>query len=122
MGLLDNVKFNYTFWLNNRSMVAFPAKLVAAASLMSFWIPETQINPGVWISVFATLVIAFNMFNVRRYGEIEFWMTTIKVETLVLIFLMGILLPMDASSATRLTGTDSQYRLIPCSDPVTDNC
>lgn len=103
-------------------MVAFPAKLVAGASLMSFWIPQTQINPAVWISIFMAIPIAFNMFNVRRYGEIEFWLTTFKVTAFVVIFILGMLLAMDASTATRLSGTDSNYNLIPCNDPAIDNC
>ena len=103
-------------------MVAFPAKLVAGASLMAFWIPNTQISPGVWITIFMLLPVAFNMFNVRRYGEIEFWLTTVKITAFVSIIVIGLLLPMGVSTATPLLGTDDDYNLIPCTNPATDNC
>jgi hypothetical protein len=108
--------------LTRRYLVGFPAKLVAATSTMTFWIPEDQINPAVWISLYAAIPIVFNMFNVRRYGEIEFWLATIKVTAFVGIIISGLLLPLGASSATRLLGTDQNHVLVPCDDPVTDNC
>jgi amino acid permease len=66
--------------------------------------------------------LLFNMFNVRKYGEIEFWMTTIKVNAFYLIILFGILLPMDIAPGERLLGTDADHNLIPCNNPATDNC
>jgi len=102
--------------------MAFPAKLVAVSSLMTFWIPEERIPPIVWIPVFAILPIIFNLFNVRRYGEIEFWLTTVKVVTIMGLIVLGLLLAMGASDDTRLSGTDAQYNLIPCNDTSLDDC
>jgi len=86
---------------------------------MSFWIPKTQVNPAVWITSFGAILIAFNLFNVRRYGEIEFWMATVKVTAIFGIILLGLLLPMNASTATRLLGTDTtNHVLIPCNGSV----
>jgi amino acid permease len=106
----------------NSFTVAFPAKLVAATSIVSFWVPKTYIHPAVWISVFMATPLGFNMFNVRRYGEIEFWLTAFKVTSLLWISIIGILLPLDASTATRLSGTDGSNALIPCTNPALDNC
>lgn len=103
--------------------MGLPAKLVAVASAMTFWIPSTQVNPGVWISSFGAILIAFNLFNVRRYGEIEFWLATTKVAAIFGIILMGLLLPMDASTATRQLGTDPlTHDLLPCNDTIAENC
>jgi amino acid permease len=104
-------------------MVGFPAKLVAVASTMTFWVPKDQVSPAVWITVFGAIPIAFNFFNVRRYGEIEFWFATTKVTAITGIIILGILLPLNASTATRLLGYDqATHQLIPCNDPATDDC
>jgi amino acid permease len=105
-----------------RFVVAFPAKLVAASSLMRFWVPEDHVHPAVWISVYAVLSITFNLFNVRRYGEIEFWLTTLKCITLAGLIILGLLLAMGASNESWLSGTNSNNVLIPCNDLSTDNC
>jgi amino acid transporter len=121
-GYIGSRKVKLLVSLTLRYLVGFPAKLVAATSTMTFWIPADQINPAVWISLYAAIPIAFNMFNVRRYGEIEFWLATIKVTAFVGIIISGILLPLGASSVTRLLGTDTNHVLIPCDDPASDNC
>lgn len=90
---------------------------------MTFWIPESQINPALWISLAWILPFGFNFFNVRRYGEIEYWLAVTKVTAFVGIFILGILLPMGVSTATRLDGTNLiTHETIPCVDPATDNC
>jgi yeast amino acid transporter len=103
--------------------VGLPAKLVAVASAMTFWVPSTQVNPSVWISSFGAVLIVFNLFNVRRYGEIEFWLATTKVTAIVGIIFMGLLLPMDASTSIRKLGTDPLTRdLLPCNNTLSEIC
>jgi yeast amino acid transporter len=100
--------------------MAFPAKLVAAASLMRFWFKDTQ--PVIWICVYGLLPIAFNLFNVRRYGEIEFWLTSTKVAMCVGLIILGFALGMGASPNPPLLGTSPQGAIIPCVNETTDNC
>jgi amino acid permease len=91
---------------------------------MAFWLPNDKYNPSIWISVFLVIPVLFNMFNVRRYGEIEFWLTVIKLITIVGLIVLGILLPMNASPTTRLLGTDlDTLELVECpsSDVVSGN-
>jgi len=66
--------------------------------------------------------IVFNLFNVRRYGEIEFWFTVLKIAAVIGITILGILLPMNVSTYPRLLGTNAQHQMIPCNSPATDNC
>jgi len=82
---------------------------------MAFWLPHEQYNSAIWISVFLVIPVLFNLFNVRRYGEIEFWLTVTKVVTIVGLIILGILLPMNASSTTRLLGTNlDTLELVEC--------
>jgi len=122
MDILVHVALRISIRLTARYLVAFPAKLVAGASLMRFWLSKSQVNPAVWITTFLVFPIAFNMFNVRKYGEIEFWLTTIKITAFIGIILLGLLLPMAASTATPQYGTASDFSLIPCLNASTDNC
>jgi amino acid permease len=91
---------------------AFPDKLIAAQKIMAFWLP--RVNSAVWISIFYLVPFLFNLFNVRRYGEIEFWLTVVKVVTIVGIIFLGILLPMGASPSQQLLGTFNQTTPIVC--------
>ena len=87
---------------------------------MTFW---TSANAAIWISVFVLVPIFFNLFNVRRYGEWEFWITAFKTITCVGLIVLGILLQMDSSPGPLLLGTDNNHHtVIPCQNVQTDNC
>jgi amino acid permease len=121
MVVLVHVCFSLVSPPNTSYVMGIPTPLVAATSIMSFWVSTDQVNPAVWISIFLVFPIIFNMFNVRRYGEIEFWLTSIKTTTCVGIIILGILIPMGASTATPLWGTNSQHELVPCDLTVVPN-
>jgi amino acid permease len=108
---------------NFRYLAGFPVKIVAIATTMSLWVPASQISPALWISLFGALPIMFNFFNVRKYGEIEFWFTTTKAWTIYGIIILGLLLPMGASTAGPVLGYDQQsHQIIPCQNVTTDDC
>lgn len=88
---------------------------------MTFWVLASHIHPAVWIPIYATLPICFNLFNVRRYGKIEFWLTTIKVIMCVDLIILGLLLAMGVSNDNRLLGTDAKHNVVPCSSSI-DSC
>jgi len=71
---------------------------------MSFWVTDNKLR-SVWMTIVFIIVILLNFMNVRRYGDIEYWMTVVKIETLVGLIVLGILLPMGASAGTRKLGT-----------------
>lgn len=62
------------------NMVSIPAEVTAAAVIVDFW---SNVNNGVWITVFGLLVLASNVLLVRIYGELEFSFATLKVRRLV---------------------------------------
>lgn len=104
--------------------MGIPTPLVAAASIMSYWVQE---NSALWISVYIIPPILFNLLNVRRFGEVEFWLSSIKVYTFVGLVFFGLFLLMDASTAPRLLGTKpfsnvTDYPLIQCDHPALDDC
>ena len=98
----------------------YPNKAVATANFMTFW--TNAVPPAAWITIFLLIPILFNLFNVRRIGEIEFWLTSIKVTTIVGLIFLGILLPMGASPSPPLLGTSAQYTAVDCSENVIGEC
>jgi len=111
----------WSYWF--AYVIAFPAQLTAASNLMAFWLPKDKYPPEIWITVFLIIPFLFNNFNVRRYGEIEYWLTVIKVLTIVGIIVLGVLLPMNAPANQKLLGTAPNLSLIPClKNPAPGQC
>lgn len=49
--------------------ISVPAEISAAATVIQFW--RTDINPGVWITIFLIVIIVLNLCGVRLYGEVR---------------------------------------------------
>jgi len=63
------------------------AELTAVGVYVQFWWPEVP----AWASalVFFVFINAINLFNVRLYGEMEFWFSIIKVSAIVAMIGFG---------------------------------
>lgn len=79
---------------------------------MIFW--TDKVPAGVWITIALIIPVAFNLLNVRKNGEIEFWLTMTKIALLITLIITGILLAMGASSGPYLLGTDENFRSLDC--------
>jgi D-serine/D-alanine/glycine transporter len=66
------------------------AEVVAIVGYSKYWWPDL---PD-WIPALLTvlLVLAFNLFSVRNFGEIEFWFALIKIAAIVGLITVGIIL------------------------------
>lgn len=53
-----------------------PGELAATAVVMEYW---SDLNPAVWLSVFIVVIVAFNSYDVRFYGEVEFAFGCLKI-------------------------------------------
>lgn len=72
------------FWIG---VVAFEA--VADAKLLMLWIPG--VAQWVFSLVLMTLLTASNLVSTRAFGETEFWLSSIKVVTIVVFLATGTL-------------------------------
>ncbi|KAG7194936.1 uncharacterized protein KQ657_004045 [Scheffersomyces spartinae] len=61
----------------------------AFAGVIAYWRPD--INPGVWISICIVSYVAFNVFGVNWYGEIEFYSSMLKVLLIVGLMLFSLI-------------------------------
>ncbi|KAI5953353.1 DIP5 [Candida jiufengensis] len=56
-------------------------QMTAGALTIQYWISRDRVNPGVWITVFLVIIMGINFLGVRFFGEIEFWLSALKVIT-----------------------------------------
>ncbi|CAG8411195.1 unnamed protein product [Penicillium salamii] len=76
------------FWL--KYAIVTPNQLTAAAlvvSLVSYWVDADQVNPGVWITIFLSIIVSLNCINHRLPSRIEFYMASCK-----LVVMLGLMI------------------------------
>lgn len=88
-----------------------PVKANAFSIYMAYWFPD--INPNAWITIFIILPVLFNLLNVRKYGEIEFFFTVIKVLTIFGAIIVGFVIVAGGTGKEPLLGT-SNGKPVPC--------
>lgn len=62
-------------------------EMVAAATYMAYWFPA--VRPAIWIVVFSAVLLALNLRSVASYGRSEFWLSMIKLATIVGFIVIG---------------------------------
>ncbi|ORY94207.1 amino acid permease-domain-containing protein [Syncephalastrum racemosum] len=77
----------WNYWYNWAVTVA--VELTAGSMVMSFWLP--YVPSYVWSIIFLLIILALNLFSVKGYGEAEYWFALIKVLTVLVFVLLGIL-------------------------------
>src|SRR5437764_2593173 len=75
----------YGYWF--AVVIAVGGELVAAATYMRAWFPNTA--PMVWIAVFAFLLLLLNLRPVGDYGTFEYWFAMVKVVTIAAFIVVG---------------------------------
>ena len=78
----------WTYWFNWAMTIA--AELTASIMIMKFWFPH---SPSLlWSMSFFVLIFLLNYLTVRGYGEGEYWFSFIKVATIILFIVVGLLM------------------------------
>jgi lysine-specific permease len=79
------VGWNYWFsWA-----ITLAAEFVAGALIVQFWFPNT--NPTYWAMGFFVLLMGLNLLSVKVYAEAEYWFAGVKVVTVIIFILVGVL-------------------------------
>ncbi|KAF9936997.1 hypothetical protein BGZ65_001895 [Modicella reniformis] len=72
--------------------LTIPAELSASAIIVEFWLPENSTFPSWVVPLIIILVmIAINLVGVKAYGELEYWFSVLKVLTIIMFIICGIL-------------------------------
>jgi lysine-specific permease len=81
--------------------LTIPAELAAAAVIVEFWIGKDSSFPS-WVVplIIILIMIAINVTGVKAYGEIEYWLSVLKVFTILMFIVCGILVDAGAIGGT----------------------
>ncbi len=80
--------FGWNYWFS--WSITLAAEFVAGALIVQFWFPNG--NPTLWAMGFFTLLMALNLLSVKAYAEAEYWFSGIKVVTVVIFIVVGVLM------------------------------
>ncbi|KAL8810652.1 MAG: hypothetical protein Q9200_002406 [Gallowayella weberi] len=76
----------WNYWFNDA--VSTASDLVALQLILQYW---TTKFPGWGLSlIFWVLLVAANVVTVRVYGELEYWLSLLKVITIIIFIILGI--------------------------------
>ncbi|MCJ1249575.1 hypothetical protein MMC30_006801 [Trapelia coarctata] len=71
-------------------LIVLPFEITAAGITIQYW--RTDINIGVWIAVFLVVLSAIQIFGVRGYGEVEFFLSVIKIVAILGFIILAIVI------------------------------
>lgn len=77
----------WSYWL--QWSISLASELCAIGMILKFWV-----NVPSWIPALITLIIltCINLFSVKNFAEIEFWLAIIKIVAVIVFILIGLLL------------------------------
>src|SRR5699024_12027872 len=79
-------RWNYCFnWA-----ITLAAELVAGGVIMVYWLPV--VPSWIWAALFLILLTGLNALSARAFGEGEFWFAAIKVATVLVFLVLGVLM------------------------------
>ncbi|HJV16573.1 MAG TPA: amino acid permease [Bacillales bacterium] len=78
----------WLYWIN--WIIVTVVELLAAGSFLQFWFPAVPL----WLLSFlcAVIIVGINLFQVKYYGEMEFWFAGIKIIALIAFIILGALI------------------------------
>ena len=77
----------WLYWLTWTATLG--TEFTAAALLMQEWFPH--ISVWIWTLIFAAIIFGLNMSSTRLFAESEFWLSLVKVVTVISFIILGLL-------------------------------
>ncbi|ORZ23243.1 amino acid permease/ SLC12A domain-containing protein [Absidia repens] len=74
------------YWCNWAVGVA--VELTGVAMIMEFWVQS--VNSVVWSVICLVILVIINVFAVKGYGEVEYWISFIKILTILAFIIIGL--------------------------------
>ncbi|WP_235897069.1 amino acid permease [Hornefia butyriciproducens] len=78
----------WNYWYCSAMTVA--TELVASAIVMKYWFPNS--SSIMWSAIFIAILLGLNLFSAGIFGEAEFWFAGIKVVTIIIFLVIGVLM------------------------------
>ncbi|WP_100098266.1 amino acid permease [Listeria monocytogenes] len=78
----------WNYWFN--WAITLAVDISTAAIIVQFWLPNTP--AWLWSAIFLILIFGLNALSVKAYGESEYWFSIIKVATVIIFLIVGVLI------------------------------
>ncbi|WP_010632723.1 amino acid permease [Sporolactobacillus vineae] len=87
-GFRTAIIVGWLYWIN--WMIVTVVEILAAGSFLEYWFPHTPL----WIlsGLCGLFIIGINLFQVKMYGEFEFWFAGIKIAAIICFIMLGFLI------------------------------
>lgn len=77
----------WNYWFNWAVTLAVDAATVGV--VMNYWLPNSP--QWIWSAIALVIIFMINIVSVKSFGETEFWMSIIKVITVIVFLAVGLL-------------------------------
>ncbi|KAK7214587.1 hypothetical protein V2G26_002590 [Clonostachys chloroleuca] len=95
----------WNYWFNDA--VSTASDLVALQLLLEYW---TTNFPGWALSlIFWAVLILANIITVRAYGEVEYWLSLLKIITIIVFIVMGIVVNAGGNATGHYIGGENWH-------------
>ncbi|KAK6908424.1 amino acid transporter [Kwoniella mangroviensis CBS 10435] len=71
-------------------LILSPNQIVAGSLVIGYW--NQSVNKAAWVTILIVFVIAINTLGIKWFGEVEFWLSFIKIITLTGLILLGLII------------------------------
>lgn len=95
---------SWNYWFNDAVSVA--SDLTAAQLVLQFW---TTWHPWVISLTFWVFLVGINATHVKAYGELEYWLSSLKIVTVVIFIITGIFVNLGANREHKFIGASNWY-------------
>ena len=65
--------------------------IIISSSVIYYWDFFQFFSPVTWSIIFLAILFLLNIFSVKAFGETEFWLSLIKVATIIIFVAIGVL-------------------------------
>ncbi|KAI0031058.1 amino acid permease-domain-containing protein [Vararia minispora EC-137] len=93
---------SWNYWFNDA--VSLASDLTAAQLVLDYW---NVSHPWIISLVLWVFLVGVNSIHVRAYGEIEYWLASLKIATIVVFVFIGILVNVGVNREHRYIGGEN---------------
>ncbi|WP_281198374.1 amino acid permease [Staphylococcus schleiferi] len=79
----------WNYWFN--WVITVAADVTIAAQVIQYWAPLQFLPAWAWSCIFMVIIFGLNALSVQVYGESEYWFAFIKVATVIIFIIVGVL-------------------------------
>ncbi len=79
----------WNYWFN--WVITVAVDVAIAATVLYYWEPMQFMPQWAWSSLLLAVIFLLNTASVKVYGETEYWMALIKVVTVIVFLIVGVL-------------------------------